>query len=173
MSSTADAVIVGGGVVGTSVAFHLALLGMGRVVLCERRFLAAGATGKSGALVRTHYTNEPEARLAFASLPYFAHWNDMVGLGTAGFLDTGLLRIVSPENEAKLRANVAMLRRVGIDTSVVGSDDVTRLSHPGTCRTLPPPHSSRNRGALIPWRRRTVLPAGRASWAPTFDCTRP
>ena len=127
MSSTADAVIVGGGVVGTSVAFHLASLGIGRVVLCERRFLAAGATGKSGALVRMHYTNEPEARLAFASLPYFEHWNDMVGHGTAGFLHTGLLRIVSPENETKLRANVAMLRQVGIDTTVVGSDDVSRI----------------------------------------------
>ena len=127
MSSTADAVIVGGGVVGTSVAFHLASLGIGRVVLCERRFLAAGATGKSGALVRMHYTNEPEARLAFASLPYFEHWNDMVGHGTAGFLNTGLLRIVSPENETKLRVNVAMLRGVGIDTTVVGPDDVSRI----------------------------------------------
>jgi sarcosine oxidase, subunit beta len=128
MSSTADAVIVGGGIVGTSVAFHLASLGIGRVVLCERRFLAAGATGKSGALVRMHYTNEPEARLAFASLPYFAHWSDMVGYGTAGFLNTGLLRIVSRENEAKLRANVAMLRQVGVDTSVVGSDDVRQIA---------------------------------------------
>src|SRR5215469_5487495 len=128
MSSTADAVVVGGGVVGASVAFHLALMGMKHVVLCERRFLAAGATGKSGALVRMHYTNEPEARLAFASLPYFANWNDMVGHGSAGFLNTGMLRIVARENEAKLRANVAMLRQVGIDTTVVGSEDVGHIA---------------------------------------------
>ena len=128
MSSTADAVVVGGGVVGASVAFHLASMGMKHVVLFERRFLAAGATGKSGALVRMHYTNEPEARLAFASLPYFAHWDDAVGHGSAGFLRTGLLRIVSPENEARLRANVEMLRGLGINTCVVGSQDVMRLA---------------------------------------------
>jgi sarcosine oxidase subunit beta len=128
MSSTADAVVVGGGVVGASVAFHLASMGIGHVVLCERRFLAAGATGKSGALVRMHYTNEPEARLAFASLPYFANWNDMVGHGSAGFLNTGMLRIVAPENESKLRANVAMLRQIGIDTTVVGSEDMRNIA---------------------------------------------
>jgi glycine/D-amino acid oxidase-like deaminating enzyme len=71
MAATADAVVIGGGVVGASTAFHLASLGLQHVVVCERRWPAAGATGKSGALVRTHYTNEPEARLAQASLRYF------------------------------------------------------------------------------------------------------
>jgi len=55
-----------------NVAFHLAER-LKRIVLCERRYVAAGATGKSGALVRIHYTNEPEARLALASFPYFQH----------------------------------------------------------------------------------------------------
>ncbi|MER3399458.1 MAG: hypothetical protein C4316_13205, partial [Chloroflexota bacterium] len=68
-TETADAVVVGGGVVGASITFHLARLGIKRSVLCERKQLAAGASGRSGALVRMHYTNEPEARLAAASLP--------------------------------------------------------------------------------------------------------
>ncbi|HEV2359149.1 MAG TPA: FAD-binding oxidoreductase [bacterium] len=124
MAATADAVVIGGGVVGTSVAFHLASRRAGRIVLCERRFLAAGATGKSGALVRMHYANEPEARLAAASLPYFQHWYDVVGAGSSGFVNTGMLRLVSAANETKLRANVAMLRRVGVNTTVIGPDDV-------------------------------------------------
>jgi sarcosine oxidase subunit beta len=127
MQNRADVVVVGGGVVGTSVAFHLAQHRAGRIVLCERRFLAAGATGKSGALVRMHYTNEPEARLAVASLPYFQHWGDIVGAGTSGFVNTGMLRIVAPVNEPKLRNNVAMLRRLGVNTAVVSAGDVRAI----------------------------------------------
>ncbi|HLW46800.1 MAG TPA: FAD-binding oxidoreductase [bacterium] len=127
MPDTADVVVVGGGVVGTSVAFHLCSRRAGRVVLCERRFLAAGATGKSGALVRMHYTNEPEARLAAASLPYFQHWSDLVGPGSSGFVNTGMLRFVATAHEGKLRANVAMLRRLGINTTVMGSDNVRAI----------------------------------------------
>jgi sarcosine oxidase, subunit beta len=127
MPSTADVVVVGGGVVGTSVAFHLCSRGVGRVVLCERRFLAAGATGKSGALVRMHYANEPEARLAVASLPYFQHWGDLVGAGSSGFVNTGMLRFVAPAHGGKLRANVTMLRRLGVNTSIVGRDDVRAI----------------------------------------------
>ena len=55
MDTTADIVIVGGGANGTSTAFQLASLGARKVRLLERRHLGAGATGKSGALVRMHY----------------------------------------------------------------------------------------------------------------------
>src|SRR5689334_972375 len=90
MATTADVVVVGGGVIGASTAFQLASLGVRRVVVCERRFPAAGASGKSGALVRMHYTNEPEARLAHASLPYFHRWGELVGSGDCGFLRCGM-----------------------------------------------------------------------------------
>jgi sarcosine oxidase, subunit beta len=126
--STADVVVLGAGVVGASVAFHLASLGVERVVVCERRWPAAGATGKSGALVRTHYTNAPEARLAQASLPYFHHWRDLVGRGDCGFLRCGMVRLVTPESEPKLRANVDMLERVGVNTSVIGRDEIAELA---------------------------------------------
>src|SRR5919205_1056641 len=126
--TTADVVIVGGGVIGSSTAFHLAKRGAGRIVLCERRWVAAGASGKSGALVRTHYTNEPEARLAQASLPYFHAWNDYVGRGDCGFLNNGLLRFVTPENASNLEANVEMLERIGVDSRVVGPAEVREIA---------------------------------------------
>src|ERR1051325_3020304 len=125
---TADVVVVGGGVVGASTAFHLASHGAGRVVLCERRWPAAGATGKSGALVRTHYTNRPEARLARTSLEYFHHWTDLVGNGDCGFLKCGVLRLVSAANVTKLRANVDMLERVGVNNQVIGPDELRELA---------------------------------------------
>ena len=128
MATTADAVVVGGGVIGASTAFHLAQRGLRRVVVCERRWPAAGATGKSGALVRMHYTNEPEARLAHASLPYFRHWDDLVGAGTSGFIGTGMVRLVAPDNEAKLRANVEMQERIGINTRIIGPSELREIA---------------------------------------------
>ncbi|MBV9546266.1 MAG: FAD-binding oxidoreductase [Chloroflexi bacterium] len=128
MTETADVVIVGGGVVGASTAFHLASRGIKRVIVCERHWPAAGATGKSGALVRMHYTNEPEARLAHASLQYFQHWSDMVGHGDCGFLKCGMLRLVAPESVEKLKANLDMLERIGVNTELIGPSQVRELA---------------------------------------------
>jgi len=126
--STADVVVVGGGVIGASTAFHLAQRGAGKIVVCERRWVAAGASGKSGALVRTHYTNEPEARLAQSSVAYFQNWAEHVGRGDCGFLNNGLLRFVTAENVDNLAANVEMLERVGVDTRVIGPREVRELA---------------------------------------------
>jgi glycine/D-amino acid oxidase-like deaminating enzyme len=54
---TAGVVVIGGGVIGASIAFHLARMGAGQVVLLERKHLAAGSTGTSSGLVRMHYDN--------------------------------------------------------------------------------------------------------------------
>ena len=76
--------------------------GLHNTLLLERKVVCAGNTRKSGALVRMHYSNEPETRLAFASLPYFQNWSDLVG-GSAGFQPVGFLALVGPENAERLR----------------------------------------------------------------------
>ena len=127
MLSRVDVVVVGGGVVGASIAFHLTRLGVPRVLLLERDELGAGGTGPSGALVRTHYTNEPEARVAAAALPWFEEWSDRVG-GDCGFVRTGFAQLVTPGDADRLRSNVAMLRSAGVDTSVIGAAELAALS---------------------------------------------
>ena len=87
MSDVADVVVIGGGVMGASVAYHLAQGGVRRVVVVEKRFLAAGATGKSPGLVRMHYDNEPESRLAWISFAYFRNWSEVIG-GDCGVSDS-------------------------------------------------------------------------------------
>src|SRR5260370_27182398 len=77
--ASADVVVIGGGVNGVSTAFNLARLGVRRVTVVERRYLAAGATGKSGALVRMHYTNETESPLAWESLKVLPDLPEGVG----------------------------------------------------------------------------------------------
>jgi glycine/D-amino acid oxidase-like deaminating enzyme len=128
----ADVIVVGGGVNGASTAFHLASRGVKNVLLLERRHLGAGATGKSGALVRMHYTNEPESKLAFESLKIFRDFRNVVG-GDCGFEAIGFLQIVPKGYEAALARNVAHQRGLGINTEVVTADRLTDLL-PG-CRT--------------------------------------
>jgi len=126
MVETADVVVVGAGVHGTSIAFHLARRGA-RVVVLERGTIAGGATGRSSGLVRMHYALESEARVAFASLPYFRDWAEIVGVGDCGFVRTGFLVLVPPAHVDLLRANVEMLRRIGVDTHVVGPREAADL----------------------------------------------
>jgi len=117
MARTADAVIIGAGVMGASIAFHLAERGVRPLVL-EQRQAASGSTGKSAAFIRMHYTNEAEARLAHFSFPYFREWEDRVGY-RCGFQRTGFLCLVGPADAGKLERNVAMLQRIGVQTEAV------------------------------------------------------
>jgi sarcosine oxidase subunit beta len=118
----ASVVVVGGGVMGCSIAFHLAERGVDVLVL-ERGMVCSGMTARSGALVRMHYTNEPEARMALTGLRYFQDWKDRVG-GWCGFTATGAAVLVGPGEGERLRRNVAMLRRVGVDTEAVAPADL-------------------------------------------------
>lgn len=127
MQKTADVVIIGAGVNGASLAYHLTLTGIPRVVVLEKQVAAAGATGFSSGLVRMHYSNETEARLALCSYTYFHNWADIVG-DECGFVETGFVRTVAPQNVEKLHANVAMLQRIGVDTRLITSDELRDIA---------------------------------------------
>jgi sarcosine oxidase subunit beta len=120
-----DAIVIGAGVQGASLAYHLAGRGA-KVVVVERSTVAAGATGRSSGLVRMHYDLEAEASLAWASYPWFRDWAERVG-GDCGFVRTGFLWLESGSRAGLLRANVAMQRGLGIETGVVEADEIRRL----------------------------------------------
>ncbi|HUR01312.1 MAG TPA: FAD-dependent oxidoreductase, partial [Nonomuraea sp.] len=126
MIDRADVIIVGAGVQGASLAFHLARRGQ-RVIVLERSSIAAGATGRSSGFVRMHYDLASEAHLAWASYPYFRDWQDHVGVGDCSFVNTGFIQLVPPELAEQLRANVAMQQALGIPTEVIGPADVARI----------------------------------------------
>lgn len=128
MTTTAGAVVIGGGVNGTSTAYHLAKAGMKDVYLVERRQLGAGATGKSGALVRTHYTNIPESQLAYESLKVFRDFAEYTGGGDAGWDEPGFVQVVGPGYEDKLAANVAAQQSLGIETRLVSHEELAEIA---------------------------------------------
>ncbi len=126
MPERADVVVVGGGCSGTSIALHLARRRAGRILLLERDGIAAGATGRSSALIRQHYTHEALARMALRALGIFEHFADVIG-GESGFRRTGFLVLVGPRDADSLAANVAMHRHVGIDARVLQPSDLGAL----------------------------------------------
>lgn len=126
MRTRAAVVVVGAGVVGASTAYWLSEVGLREVVVLERAVPASGATGKSGALVRLHYTNPHETRLALESLRFFQAWEERVGTPSP-FVRTGFLQVVAPEDEARLRANVAMQQALGAPVQLVTSAEVAEL----------------------------------------------
>jgi sarcosine oxidase subunit beta len=126
MFAQADVIIIGGGVHGSSLAFHLAEKGVRSVVL-EKSVLAAGATGRSSGLVRMHYDLELESRLAWLSFQYFIDWKERVG-GDCGFTRTGFLQFVPPDQIEQLRANVEMHQQIGVPSLVIDQQDVKRLA---------------------------------------------
>ena len=126
MTQTYDAIIIGAGVMGASIAFHLAERGQ-KVAVLDRKTVASGATGHSSGLVRFHYDFMLESELTYVSYKnYFNNWRERVG-GECGFQKTGFLQISKREHEALMRGNVANQQKIGINTSVITADEVKRL----------------------------------------------
>ncbi|HEV8065886.1 MAG TPA: FAD-binding oxidoreductase, partial [Acidimicrobiales bacterium] len=122
-----EVVVVGAGVVGASTAFHLVSQHSADVLVVEQGAVASGMSSRSSALVRMHYSFGPEVELAVRSDAVFARWPDVVG--RPHFVRrTGFARIARPAEEAHLRANVAMQRRLGADTRLVDSAELAQLA---------------------------------------------
>jgi sarcosine oxidase subunit beta len=120
-------VIIGAGVMGTSITYQLASQGGGRVILLERQAICTGTTGRSGAIVRQHYSNDFTVRMAKQSLHVFQHFHDLVG-GDCGFLTTGLLVLINEQGTAALEANVTMQQQQGVHTILLTGSEIGQVA---------------------------------------------
>lgn len=124
-----DVIVIGGGITGTSTAFELAARGVRKVLLLEQSTIAAEASGRTGALLRRHYSNSEEARLAHLGWSTFREWNDRIG-GDCGFVPHPLLITMDTRGENRnnlvtMQENVRSLREIGVSTEVVTPEDVS------------------------------------------------
>ena len=108
MAKTADAVIIGGGVMGASILFNLVSRGVESPVLLERDTLGSGSTGRSSGAVRMHYSTAVNADLAWQSLRVFQNWDEMVGAGDPAFVKTGYMVFAPPGSVDGLEHNIAV-----------------------------------------------------------------
>jgi glycine/D-amino acid oxidase-like deaminating enzyme len=123
---TADVVIIGGGVIGVSIAFHLAELGVKRVVVLERKFLGAGGTGRSVGIIRQLYPTRETSQMVRRSLAVFERFSDVVG-GDAGFVRSGALIGVSAAMRPTLERTLALQREIGIEAEILEPAELGRI----------------------------------------------
>jgi len=123
---TADFVILGAGVMGASIAFHLARRKAGRIVVLDKDHVGSGGSSRSSALVRMHYSFAPEVQLALVSLKMFQHWREIVG-EVGEFRKTGFVRIVHPGETERLKQNVAMQRELGANVELIDRRQLQEL----------------------------------------------
>jgi sarcosine oxidase subunit beta len=112
-----DVIVIGAGVVGAAVAFHLVRLGAGRVLQLERRQVGAGTSAQSSGILRTHYSVPENVALARRSWPVFEHFAELLDdpEASSGLVRCGYL-IAAPEGPMlePLRQSLAQQQAMGI-----------------------------------------------------------
>jgi sarcosine oxidase subunit beta len=127
---TYDAIVIGAGVIGTSVAYHLARLGCTNVLVLDRTQIGAGTTSQSSGILRTHYSVIENVRLAQASWRIFNDFANYLGddEASAGLVKSGYL-IAAPEGPklSPLRAALDAQRAQGIQVDLLDAQQAASL----------------------------------------------
>jgi sarcosine oxidase, subunit beta len=121
-------VIVGGGVVGTSIAFHLAEAGVGDVLLVEQAELGSGSTAKGAGGVRAMFSDELNVRIGIRSLEAWGAFGERPGaeidLRRVGYL----FLLSSPEEVTQFERSIEMQNRLGLPSRMITPDEAHELS---------------------------------------------
>ena len=126
MTPTAEIVVIGGGVHGASLAFHLAVADVGRVVLLEKQHIASGPTAQSGAMIRALFNTRTYVDLVIASTRMFENWDDIVG-GDAGFVQQGFLRITNTLDKSSIGGDLELTRDAGEPFQMLTTEELSQL----------------------------------------------
>jgi glycine/D-amino acid oxidase-like deaminating enzyme len=126
MTRTADAVVVGAGTTGLSIAFHLAGAGMRDVVVLERRLIGAGGTGRSVGVIRQLYPTRETTEMVVRSLRIYRDFDAAVG-GASGYVRSGVLIGVGPERRPQLEQTMELQRGLGVRAELLAPADLGRI----------------------------------------------
>lgn len=127
VTASADAIIVGGGVIGTSIAYHLAKSGLRDIVVAERDRLGSGSTGKNAGGIRMQFSTEINVRLSQRSIPRFEAFHEEMGIDPA-FHQVGYLFLITEEREVEpFERSLELWKRLGVPAERLERDAVARL----------------------------------------------
>ena len=121
MKKSYDIVIIGGGIIGCSVAFELAKRGRNDILVIEREYLTSGATGRCGAGIRQQWGSPLNAQLAYESTNIFENIEDYTGYsGDCGLNQAGYLLVAYTEKEwQQFQKNLEVQHSIGIKSYAV------------------------------------------------------
>ncbi len=125
---TAEVVIIGGGIVGASIAYHLTAAGCSDVLVLEREaHQGKGSTGKSMGGVRAQFATEPNIRMSLYSIPFYANFQERLG-EECGYRAQGYLFLATRDSHLKyLRDNQQRQKALGLkNVSMVTGDEIRR-----------------------------------------------
>jgi sarcosine oxidase subunit beta len=127
LPTTADLVIIGGGVMGASAAYHLAERGMKNIILLEKEnFFGQGATGRCAGGVRYQFSTEINVKLSIESLPMLERFKEEIGQ-EVNYKQCGYLLVATNKKDAGIfKHNVEMQNRLGVPTQLLSGDEVRR-----------------------------------------------
>ncbi len=127
-NQTAQVVVIGAGIVGASVAYHLAARGYRDVVILEQAEIeVTGSTAKSAAGVRHQFSSEVNVRLSLYSVERLRHFAEEIG-ADAGLHQVGYLFLLSDsENWDAYQRSAAMQQALGVQTQVLNSSEAARF----------------------------------------------
>lgn len=126
---TADVVIVGGGIVGSSIAYHLTAAGCRNVLVLERESSQGkGSTGKSMGGVRAQFATTPNIQMSMYSIPFYATFDERLG-HPAGYRPQGYLFLATSEKHLEyLRTNQDRQRELGLhEARMLGGDEISSM----------------------------------------------
>jgi len=123
----ADIVVIGAGVMGSSIAYQLGRRTNQKVVVVDRSPPLGGMSGRTFGQVRLHYSNILMLKMAQYGQRVFSDWANVVGYGDSGYVPMGyLLNVVQDQLEA-LHRNIDLARGLGIDTKFVTPAEIGAL----------------------------------------------
>ena len=124
MEKTADIVIIGGGIIGLSIAYHLSLEKAGRIVLLEKGQLGEGSTSRCVGGIRTQFSTEINIRFSLESLKTFEGFEEEFGVDPE-FKRIGYLFLVTAELEMRVfNENIRLQRKFGIPVERLDADEI-------------------------------------------------